>query len=281
MAGPKAFVIGHPVAHSRSPLIHEHWLGEMGLAGSYSRVDVAPAALPSFLGGFQDQGYVGGNVTIPHKEVALRLVDETTDLARRIGAVNTISTDPDGRTIGDNTDAPGYIAQLDDVLGPDWRQGSGPALVLGSGGAARAVVAGLLDAGLDRVLVAGRDLGRADRVRDLDPKRIEVIAWKGLHAVLPGVSLLVNTTPLGMAGQSALTIDLAGLRDDAVVSDIVYVPLETPLLADARARGLRSVDGLGMLLHQAVPGFAAWFGVTPQVTPRLRALLAADIERAA
>jgi shikimate dehydrogenase len=276
----KAFVIGHPIGHSRSPLIHQHWLRELDLPGSYERIDVAPDDLATFLRGFQERGFVGGNVTIPHKEAAFRLVDETTDVARRLGAVNTIWTEPDGRLVGHNTDAAGYLAHLDAVLGPDWRGATHKALVLGAGGAARAIVAGLLEAGIGEVIVANRDPARAQGLRELDPARIRGVAWDALPDVLASVTLLVNTTSLGMTGQPQLTIDLAPLPPGAVVSDIVYVPIETPLLAAARQRGLRVADGLGMLLHQAVPGFQAWFGGTPQVTPALRDLVVADIERA-
>jgi shikimate dehydrogenase len=274
----KAFVIGHPIGHSRSPLIHQHWLRELDLPGSYERLDVAPDELGAFLRGFQERGFVGGNVTIPHKEAAFRLVDETSDVARRLGAVNTIWTEPDGRLVGHNTDAAGYIAHLDTVLGPGWRERTGAALVLGAGGAARAIVAGLLEAGIGEVLVANRDPERAQRLRELDSARIRLVAWDAMQDALPDVALLVNTTSLGMTGQPPLAVDLAPLRSDAVVSDIVYVPIETPLLAAARDRGLQVADGLGMLLHQAVPGFEAWFGATPQVTPALRDLIAADIE---
>lgn len=277
MTGPRAFVIGHPVGHSRSPLIHGHWLREHGLPGSYERIDVAPADLPVFLASLAERGLAGGNVTIPHKEAAFLAVDEASPAARRLGAVNTLWREG-GRLHGDNTDVTGFVADLDQRLGADWSRDLGTALVLGAGGAARAVIAGLLDRGLETVLVANRTLARAEEPRSLDPARVRPLPWAAIEESLGHVGLLVNTTSLGMAGQPSLDIDIRGLPPAAVVADIVYVPLETPLLAAARERGLRAVDGLGMLLHQAVPGFARWFGVTPRVTPELRALIAADIE---
>ncbi|KQP20172.1 shikimate dehydrogenase [Methylobacterium sp. Leaf100] len=274
----KAFVVGHPIAHSRSPLIHGHWLAEHGIAGTYARVDVAPDAFPDFLLTLREHGFAGGNVTIPHKEAASRLVDELTPRAEKIGAVNTVFFDTHGRLWGDNTDAPGFIAHLDRSLGADWveRMG-GAALVLGAGGAARAIVVGLLERGLSRIRVANRTRARAEALVALDPERVAACDWADLPAALPGTGLLVNTTSLGMAGHGALDLDLTPLPATACVADIVYVPLETPLLAAARARGLAAVDGLGMLLHQAVPGFARWFGVHPAVTAALRERLVADI----
>jgi shikimate dehydrogenase len=274
---PKAFVVGHPIKHSRSPLIHGYWLRRHGIDGAYERVDVSPDAFPAFLDGLADQGYRGGNVTIPHKEAAYRIARELTDRARRLEAVNTLWLEG-GRLHGDNTDILGYVAHLDQTLGAGWEQGIDCALVLGAGGAARAVAAGLLDRGIGRVVVANRTLARAEELVGLAPQRVVAAPWSEIEAHLPRASLLVNTTSLGMAGQPALDLDLRSMRPDAVVSDIVYVPLETPLLEAARRRGLRTVDGLGMLLHQAVPGFERWFGVRPEVTAELRALVVADIE---
>ena len=273
---PKAFVAGHPIAHSRSPLIHGHWLAEHGIAGSYERVDVAPDAFAGFLHGLNDSGYRGGNVTIPHKEAAFRLVDRRTERAERLQAVNTVWLE-DGLLHGDNTDVTGFIANLDEALGAEWALTRRTALVIGAGDAARAVVAGLLDRGLD-VSVANRTPEKALDLVRFDPARVTAITLDDIPARLGQMGLLVNTTSLGMKGQPPLSLDLAGLPDHAAVADIVYVPLETPLLAAARARGLAAVDGLGMLLHQAVPGFARWFGVTPRVTLALRERIVADIE---
>ncbi len=274
----KAFVVGHPIAHSRSPLIHGHWLAEHGIEGAYERLDVAPEAFPAFLRTFRDGGFVGGNVTIPHKEAAFAGVDVLTSRAQKIGAVNTLFFDADGRLTGDNTDAPGFIAHLDQSLGADWVERSGgTALVLGAGGAARAIVVGLLARGVSRIHVANRTRARAEALVALDPDRVATLDWTDLPAALPGTGLLVNTTALGMAGHGALALDLTPLPATACVADIVYVPLETPLLAAARARGLAAVDGLGMLLHQAVPGFERWFGVRPAVTPALRDRIVADL----
>jgi shikimate dehydrogenase len=277
----RAFVVGHPIKHSRSPLIHGAWLKRYGLAGSYERIDVAPQDFSRFLASFGDQGFAGGNVTIPHKEAAFAGVRRRTERAERLKAVNTLWIE-DGEVWGDNTDITGFMAHLDQSLGAGWEREVRTALVLGAGGAARAVVAGLLARPLDRVLVANRTLARAGEIADgfsgPGGPGIAPLAWEKIQAALGEVDLLVNTTSLGMAGQPALELDLSPLPKHAIVADIVYVPLRTPLLALAEARGLRSVDGLGMLLHQAVPGFARWFGVTPEVTPDLRALIVDDIE---
>jgi shikimate dehydrogenase len=274
----RAFVVGHPIAHSRSPLIHGHWLAEHGLAGSYERLDVAPEAFRDFLRGLPDSGFAGGNVTIPHKEAAHALAATLTPRAERIGAVNTLLVGADGRLHGDNTDAPGFLAHLDQSLGAGWEaRARGSALVLGAGGAARAIVVGLAERGLDRILVANRTRARAEILAGLAPEAARAIDWAEVPRRLPETGLLVNTTALGMAGHPALAIDLAGLPETGAVADIVYVPLETPLLAAARARGLPAVDGLGMLLHQAVPGFEAWFGLRPRVTEALRARIVADL----
>ena len=274
----RAFVVGHPIAHSRSPLIHGHWLAEHGIAGSYERIDVAPDAFAGFVSRLADEGFAGGNVTIPHKEVAHALAHRLTPRAARIGAVNTLVVEGDGRILGDNTDAPGFVAHLDQSLGLDWPERTdGSALVLGAGGAARAIVVGLAERGLERIVVANRSPERAATVAALAPGHAEAVAWSEIPRHLPETGLLVNTTSLGMVGHPPLEVDLAPLPGRAAVADIVYAPLETHLLAEARARGLAAVDGLGMLLHQAVPGFAAWFGVRPAVTPALRARIVADL----
>jgi shikimate dehydrogenase len=277
----KAFVVGHPIKHSRSPLIHGYWLKQYGLDGSYERIEVAPVNFGDFLKSFPTRGFAGGNVTIPHKEMAFLGVDRRTEQAERVGAVNTLWIE-DGVLWGDNTDVTGFMAHLDASLGTGWEQDVETVLVLGAGGAARAVVAGLQNRPCKRIFVANRTLSKAeDLVRDLRPASpvgLETSAWEALGRVIPHAQLIVNTTSLGMAGQPPLTLDLAKAPRNAAVADIVYVPLETPLLAAAAAHNLRTVDGLGMLLHQAVPGFRRWFGVTPEVTPELRALILADIE---
>ena len=274
----RAFVVGHPIAHSRSPLIHGHWLDTFGLDGRYERIDVAPDRFPPFLATLRDQGLAGGNVTIPHKEIAFRLVEVLTPRAQRIGAVNTLFFDADGRLTGDNTDGLGFIAHLDQRLGPDWTcRGDGSAVVLGAGGAARAIVVGLIDRGVARIHVANRTPERARTLVALDPERVSVVDWGDLPLILERAGLLVNTTSLGMVGHPPLVLNLNHLPPDAAVADIVYAPLETALLAAARARGLEAVDGLGMLLHQAVPGFERWFGRRPSVTPALRAHIVADL----
>lgn len=274
----RAFVIGHPIAHSRSPLIHGHWLAELGLAGSYERIDVAPDDLPAFMAALPRSGFAGGNVTVPHKEAAFGLVDDATPKARRLGAVNTLVVGDDGRVLGHNTDGAGFLASLDEAVGPGWAEEARRAVVIGAGGAGRAIAAAMLDRGL-RVTVVNRSVGRAEAVRGFDPDRVDAVALDRAGEALRGAGLLVNTTVLGMAGQPPLEPDLAGLAERAIVADIVYVPAVTPLLAAARARGLRAVGGLGMLLHQAVPGFELWFGPRPTVTPELRRLIEADVAR--
>lgn len=276
--GRKACVIGWPISHSRSPIIHNHWLKRYGIEGSYERVPVRPENLAGLLGDLPGHGYVGCNVTVPHKEEAFRLVQAEGAAALRTGTVNTVYL-RDGRPVGRSTDGEGFLANLRAVT-PDWRPEGTTVAILGAGGAARAVAQALAETGVGRILVFNRTETRAAALAaDLGPS-LTARAWGDLPGCLPEVDLLVNTTSLGMAGQPPLQLPLDGLRRDAVVTDIVYVPLETPLLAAARARGCRTVDGLGMLLHQAVPGFELWFGVRPEVTPELRALIVADIGKA-
>ncbi len=277
----RAFVIGHPIAHSRSPLIHGHWLQELGIGGSYERIDVAPAELGTFLSSFQAHGFVGGNVTVPHKKAAFRLVDELTGEARRLGAVNTLSLTPQGHVRGHNTDGAGFVDSVREAVGPDWQRQAATAVVIGAGGAARAIVAALLDLGSARIRVVNRTTARADDIRSFDPSRVEAIAWGDRSSALDRADLLVNASTLGMVGQPSLDLRLDLLPPTAIVADLVYVPLVTPLLAAARERGLRTVSGIGMLLHQAVPGFRTWFGGVPVVTPALRALVERDVERGA
>jgi shikimate dehydrogenase len=277
----KAFVVGHPIGHSRSPLIHGYWLKQYGLAGSYERLDVAPEDFGRFVEGLGESGFLGGNVTIPHKEAAFSGVERRTGRAERLGAVNTLWFE-DGVLWGDNTDVVGFVAHLDQSLGARWEETVGTALVIGAGGAARAVVAGLQSRKVERILIVNRTQEKGpELVRDLVRAKegsLEALPWSDLARAVGAARLIVNTTSQGMTGQRPLAIDLAAAPDGAIVADIVYVPMRTPLLAAAEARGLRIVDGLGMLLHQAVPGFARWFGVTPLVTPELHDIVAADIE---
>jgi shikimate dehydrogenase len=274
--GPRAFVIGHPVGHSRSPLIHGHWLEVHGIAGSYEKVPVAPEDLDGFVTGMRDAGFVGGNVTVPHKRRVLELADAVDEAADAIGAANTLWFDGDDLVAG-NTDALGFLASLDDEA-QGWDATPGAALVLGAGGAARAVIHGLLDRGFE-VAVVNRTLMRAVDLAEAQDEGVWAYAWEEIPQLLRAADLVVNTTTLGMAGQPPLALDLAGLKRGAIVADIVYTPLETPLMEAARAAGHRAVGGLGMLLHQAVPGFERWFGVRPEVTPELRALIEADVRR--
>ncbi len=275
--GPRAFVIGHPIAHSRSPLIHGHWLKTHGLPGSYEKIAVAPEDLVAFMANLKDSGFVGGNVTVPHKGRVLEMADAVDEAADAIGAANTLWID-DGQVIAGNTDAEGFLANLDDEA-PGWNAQGGSAVVLGAGGAARAVIHGLIERGLE-VALANRTFLRAVDLAEAHEEGVWAYAWEELPQLLRSADLVVNTTSLGMTGQPPLELSLDGLKRDALVADIVYAPLETPLLAAARARGHRTVGGLGMLLHQAVPGFERWFGVRPEVTPELRALIEADVRGA-
>jgi shikimate dehydrogenase len=283
-AGPQAFVIGHPIAHSRSPLIHGYWLRTLRLAGSYERIDVPPAELGSFLDGFAERGFVGGNVTVPHKEAAFAHLaacgHELTPTARRLGAVNTLSLLPDGRLRGHNTDGAGFVASVDEAVGAGWEAETHEAVIIGAGGSARAVAGALLERGIGRIVVANRTVEKAQAIRAFAPERIEVLPLEALADRVGAAGLLVNTTTLGMRGQGRLDLDLTPLPSTAIVADIVYVPAQTPLLEAAGQRGLRCVGGLGMLLHQAAPGFELWFGRLPQVDDALRALVEADIGRA-
>lgn len=265
-----AGVMGWPVAHSKSPRLHGYWLARYGIDGSYMPLPVAPENFPKALGSLADLGFAGVNITIPHKEMAIAECDELSDRARRIGAVNTISFTEDGRVLGDNTDGFGFIENLRQGA-PDTGFCSGPAVVLGAGGASRAVLVALLDEGSPEIRLANRTRKRAeDLATDINDPRLRVIDWPVSGDALADASLVVNTTSLGMVGQPALEIDLEGLPSSAVVTDIVYAPLMTDLLVQARSRGNPVVDGLGMLLHQARPGFHRWFGIDPEVTRELR-----------
>jgi len=272
---PAACLIGWPAAHSRSPLIHHYWLRTLGIEGGYNIEAVPPEGFAEFVLHLSTHGFVGANVTLPHKERALAL-SKPDQRARAVGAANTLWYD-NGELRSTNTDIEGFINNLD-ASAPGWDAAS-DALVLGAGGASRAVVFGLIERGIKRVHLANRTMERARALADQFGASVHPIAWDAIGDVLPRATLLVNTTSLGMHGQPALELDVGLLPPQAVVADLVYVPLETPLLAAARARGLKTADGLGMLLHQAVRGFELWFGQRPEVTPELRALVEADLTK--
>lgn len=280
MAGPQSFklagVIGWPVAQSRSPVLHGHWLSQYGIRGAYLPLPVKPDALPDAIRGLRALGFSGCNVTIPHKLGVLKLVDRVDPVAARIGAVNTVVVHNDSTLSGFNTDAYGFLASLRDVT-PDFKAGSGPAVVLGAGGAARAIVVSLLDDSATEIRLTNRTLERAQELAGIDPSRVKVVPWESRSDALSGAALLVNTTSQGMVGYPPLDIALDALPASAMVSDIVYNPLETPLLAAARKRGNIAVDGLGMLLHQAVPAFEAFYGVRPKVSADLRRAVEATL----
>lgn len=277
----KACVVGWPIHHSRSPLIHGFWLRQYSIDGEYTREAVEPQALASFLGSMAEHGYCGGNVTLPHKEQALRFCSRVSELARRVGAVNTLWLE-DGQLCGDNTDVDGFLDNLDHRT-PGWDATCARAVIVGAGGAARAILAGLMRRKVASVTLLNRSIERAGHLAeeavDWGGARIRVEALASGGQSLAEADLLINTTSLGMKGQPELDLDIGKLPAHAVVCDIVYIPLETPLLKAARRRGLRTCSGLGMLLHQAAPGFQHWFGVKPQVTDELRALIEADIEK--
>ncbi len=277
-----AGVTGWPVAHSRSPLIHNYWLSKYGIKGAYGLFPVQPGQLEVAIKGMLALGIVGSNVTIPHKVEAMKLMDHVDPLAQRMGAINTIVVTEKGELHGFNNDGYGYIQSLKDA-NPEWRADSGPICVLGSGGAARAIVLSLLDQGAKEIRLMNRTQAKAEALRDefsLDgPYKgsISVYSWSERHEALDSVSLLVNTTNQGMHGQPELDIRLERLPHSAMVSDAIYIPLETPLIAAAKARGHVTVSGLGMLLNQARPAFKAWFGVMPEITPELMQMIVATL----
>jgi shikimate dehydrogenase len=274
----RAFVTGHPVGHSRSPLIHGHWLKSHGIDGSYEAVDAAPEAFEDFIAELKSgaSGFIGGNVTIPHKEAAFRLADLTEDSAKRLGAANTLWVE-DGQLHAANTDGYGFLANLDQQA-PGWSARAGKAVVLGAGGASRAILAGLVDRGFASIILVNRTVERAQQLAEHFGTPVEACGMDGCDQVLEGADLFVNTSALGMGGGDVPALEFERMAEGATVTDIVYVPLETPFLTQARGAGLKTADGLGMLLHQAVPGFEKWFGVRPEVTEELRARIVADIE---
>ena len=272
----RACVIGWPVEHSRSPAIHRYWLELYGIDGAYEKEAVRPEEFASFLGSLSDRGYAGANVTLPHKTEALRLATIADESARAIGAANTLWLDGTGRLNASNTDAYGFMTNLNQEA-PHWNKGRAPVMVLGAGGAARAILYGLIAQGASRILLANRTRDRAEVLAGTFGPAVSVVDWDARNQALAGCGLLVNATSLGMSGKGPLDIEVEALPEDAVVADIVYSPLETPLLATARARRRQAVDGLGMLLYQAVPGFERWFSARPQVTKELKAHVAATL----
>jgi shikimate dehydrogenase len=265
---PLAGVIGAPIAHSRSPQLHGYWLQTLGIKGFYVPMQVAPADLENALQTMPKLGFVGTNVTIPHKETVLHLADTVSDRARAIGAANTLSFS-EGKIHADNTDAYGFLTNLTEGAA-DWRADAGPAVVLGAGGAARAVLVALIETGVPKIILSNRTKSRAEQLKAEFGPSIHVVDWGEIADAMSDARLLVNTTSLGMTGQPELEMSLDKLSRSAVVTDLVYTPLETALLQAAREKGCRVVDGLGMLLHQGVPGFERWFGAKPKVDDALR-----------
>ena len=273
-----AFVTGWPIKHSRSPLIHGHWLKAFGIAGSYKAVPVTEEDFPAFVRSLKDgsSGYRGGNVTIPHKELAFKLADRPDVLAEEMGAANTLWLE-DGKVHASNTDGYGFVANLDDRH-PGWDK-TDRAVIFGAGGASRAVIQSIRDRGIGEIHVVNRTLSRAQELADRFGPKVHAHPVEALAEIMAGAGLFVNTTSLGMDGSEAPTIDFSPLASKAVVTDIVYIPLKTPLLVQAEEQGFPTVDGLGMLLHQAVPGFEKWFGRRPVVDRALRDLVIADMEQ--
>lgn len=274
--GKKAFIIGHPVAHSRSPMIHGYWLKQLGILGSYERIDVAPENVEAFLSALPGSGFGGGNVTIPHKEAAFGAADEIDEAAELIGAANTLWLE-DGKLHASNSDAFGFMSDLDQRA-EGWRDAD-TALVLGAGGASRAILFALEQAGISKIHVVNRTVARAQELADRFGARVSAHSFDAVDELAADAKLVVNTTALGMGGKGDLPMDVSRLPSSAIAVDIVYTPLETPFLAAANQRGIRTIDGLGMLLHQAIPGFERWFGTRPEVTKELRDLIVADLEQ--
>lgn len=267
---PLAGVIGHPIAHSKSPFIHRHWLTTMGISGFYIPMDVSAQDLETVIRTLPKAGFVGLNVTIPYKEAVMSIADKVTDRATLIGAANTLIFRNDGLIHADNTDGYGFISNLREGA-PDWDPSAGPAVVFGAGGAARAVIASLAEAGVPQIILTNRTRSRAERLKDDFGQRVVVADWVQAGNVVEEAKLLVNTSSLGMVGNPELRVPLDGLSPDCVVTDLVYTPLKTRLLRVAEETGCTTVDGLGMLLHQAVPGFERWFGQRPVVDEATRA----------
>ncbi|MGE0630438.1 MAG: shikimate dehydrogenase [Hyphomicrobiaceae bacterium] len=271
-----AGVMGWPVMHSRSPMLHNYWFEKHNLAGRYVPLAIEPGKLGPALRALAPLGFSGVNLTIPHKEAALAIVDEIAPSARRMGAISCVTVRPDGSLVGTNNDGYGYIQGLLEAV-PDWKAGDGPIVVIGAGGGARAVVMSLVERGAREIRLINRTPARAQALETEFGGPVKAMPWEQRNQLLEGAALLANTTSQGMIGQTPLDIVLDALPPSAVVSDIVYIPGETPLLAAARTRGNRTVNGLGMLLHQARPAWEAWFGISPEVTPELRKMVEATL----
>lgn len=266
---PRACVIGNPISHSLSPKLHSYWLDRYGIAGEYTAMKVAEKDLATTVRSLHGQGFVGANVTLPHKVSILQIADSITDRATLVGAANTLIFKDDGRIFADNTDGYGFMANLRQGA-PTWEPRSGPALIFGAGGASRAIIVALADAGVPEIIIANRTRAKAEALRADFGARIRVVDWVQASTVLAESNLVINTTSLGMKGASEFRVPLDNLRPDTVVTDIVYNPLRTPFLIAAEAAGCVTVDGLGMLLHQGVPGFERWFGHRPEVDEATR-----------
>jgi len=276
MANPDRFllagVMGWPVMHSRSPLLHNYWFKQHGLTGTYVPLAIAPATLAAALRALHPLGFAGCNLTLPHKQAAMTVVDEVDALAKNIGAISCVIARPDGSLAGTNNDCYGFIENLRQSQ-PGWRADAGPVVVIGAGGGARAVCYGLAQEGAREIRVVNRSLARAQEIANNFGGPLKALPWEQRHDALDGAAMVVNTTSCGMVGQPALDLKLDKLSKNALAADIIYIPLETSLLAAARARGNPTVNGLGMLLHQGRPAWKAWFGIEPQVTAELRELL--------
>lgn len=270
----RAGVIGWPIKHSKSPRLHGYWLKKYGIDGTYEHVEIAPENFVDDVRALVADGWRGANVTLPHKEAALAIADEATDIAKAIGAANTLIFREDGTILADNTDGFGFIENLHQGAGEAWNAQE-PAVVLGAGGAARAVIHSLIEAGAPEVRLTNRTAARADELAQRFGPKVRTIPWENAATSLPGAGLIVNTTSLGMKGAPPLDLDLSAAPKTAIATDIVYTPLMTSFLLAAEAKGLTTVDGLGMLLHQARPGFTAWFGPTPEVDEAIRSLMLA------
>ena len=276
----KVFVCGYPVAHSRSPLVHNYWLQKYQISGGYEKIAISPENFPNFLKSFQQLGFIGGNITLPHKETAFTNIDILDEAAKKIGAVNTLWIE-NGELAGGNTDAYGFTANLDDKV-PGWDKNSDrkAVMIVGAGGASRAIMYGLLQRGFSRIFLANRTIEKAEHLAMEFGPHINPVPLGAVHPHLDSIELLINTTSLGMHADDEFPFSIDALPKTALVTDIVYTPVNTGLLKSAKARGYKTIDGLGMLLHQAAPGFQQWFGVKPEVTAKLRKIVEADIENA-